>query len=708
MRMDQLTSLLDNMTLSEKIGQLVQITPDFFETVGEITGPLEEWKIDQAQLYEIGSVLGTHTAEQVEKIQKNYLANNRLGIPLLFMADVIHGYKNIFPIPLSLAASFDTKLVEKVAHDSAKEASAAGIHVTFSPMADYVKDPRWGRVMESNGEDPILSSRMTSAYVQGYQGRNLALEIDRIASCTKHFIGYGAAEAGRDYNSVDLSDIEMYQNYLPPFQSAIEAGTKMIMTSFNSLKGVPLTVNRSLIQKILRENLAFDGIIISDWAAIAELINHRIAADKSEAAKLAFQAGIDIDMMSDCYLKNLFALVDSESIQKLDESVMRVLKLKNELGLFEKPTRGIKKLSVGEEQKLSKNTRVAAEKSMVLLKNDQMLPLSKEDEILLVGSKAISQDILGAWSWIGETVNIVSLNEALGDYTKNIVTIDEQEYGTDRKTVVKQAASAKKILFVVGESSEESGEAASKANLHLPKEQVACIQQLHEVNKNIILIVFAGRPLVLTDIEPFVKGIIYAWFPGSQGGNALVRLLYGDVNFSGRLPMSFPRSEGQLPLSYLQMSTGRPMNDFNQDQKYVSKYLDESNEPLFPFGYGLSYSEFKIKGWQLNSSNITSKETLSVEVEVLNNSEIAGIMTVQIYFQDIKTQIVRPLKELLDWQQIYLEGNETKTLHFDFSTDRFAYVHDDLQRKVDLGKFKLFVGLDSLTKDEKIVNIRNE
>lgn len=706
--MDQLTSLLDNMTLSEKIGQLVQITPDFFETVGEITGPLEEWKIDQAQLYEIGSVLGTHTAEQVEKIQKNYLANNRLGIPLLFMADVIHGYKNIFPIPLSLAASFDTKLVEKVAHDSAKEASAAGIHVTFSPMADYVKDPRWGRVMESNGEDPILSSRMTSAYVQGYQGRNLALEIDRIASCTKHFIGYGAAEAGRDYNSVDLSDIEMYQNYLPPFQSAIEAGTKMIMTSFNSLKGVPLTVNRSLIQKILRENLAFDGIIISDWAAIAELINHRIAADKSEAAKLAFQAGIDIDMMSDCYLKNLFALVDSESIQKLDESVMRVLKLKNELGLFEKPTRGIKKLSVGEEQKLSKNTRVAAEKSMVLLKNDQMLPLSKEDEILLVGSKAISQDILGAWSWIGETVNIVSLNEALGDYTKNIVTIDEQEYGTDRKTVVKQAASAKKILFVVGESSEESGEAASKANLHLPKEQVACIQQLHEVNKNIILIVFAGRPLVLTDIEPFVKGIIYAWFPGSQGGNALVRLLYGDVNFSGRLPMSFPRSEGQLPLSYLQMSTGRPMNDFNQDQKYVSKYLDESNEPLFPFGYGLSYSEFKIKGWQLNSSNITSKETLSVEVEVLNNSEIAGIMTVQIYFQDIKTQIVRPLKELLDWQQIYLEGNETKTLHFDFSTDRFAYVHDDLQRKVDLGKFKLFVGLDSLTKDEKIVNIRNE
>lgn len=704
MEQTELTNLLNQMTLAEKVGQLVQLTPEFFSSGGEITGPMQEWNMTSDKLYQIGSVLGTHTAEQVKQIQEKYLEKSRLKIPLVFMADVIHGYETIYPMPLALASSFNEELIEEVAELSAREATEAGVHVTFSPMADYVRDARWGRVMESNGEDPALSSALTAAYVRGYQGTDLTQEKHRMAACVKHFIGYGAAQGGRDYHTVDFSDVEMIQNYLPAFQAAIEAGVELVMTSFNTVHGVPATGNRELLQTVLREKLGFDGVVISDWAAVIEMVAHRVAADKKEAAELAFEAGVDMDMMSDCYQLFLEEIIQTdEQTQALDKAVLRILTLKNRLGLFEDPYRGLTDESFVNRQTteatLRKSIRKSIHQTSVLLKNkENILPLQKNQKIALIGPKATSKDILGAWSWIGKTEEAVSLAEGLGEKELDLSVLSmadgEPISETDIKKAVALAKETEIVLLAIGETSEESGEAASLADISLSRNQEKLVQEVAKVNKNVVVILFNGRPLALTNIVDEVKGLLVVWFPGSEGGNGIADLLVGEANPTGKLPMSFPHSVGQLPLTYAQLSTGRPMNEFNKDQKYISRYMDEENEALFPFGYGLSYSSFEMELSEIDKEFSVDKP-LEISVKIKNTSKIVGTQVVQLYIQDCVTKIARPMKELKKWRQVTLDPQSETTIIFTLDNRDIAYVHSDLNRIADSGEFILYVGYDS-------------
>lgn len=701
MKKSELKELINEMTLEEKIGQLVQVTPDFFDQEGEITGPAAEWRLSEEKLFQIGSVLGTHTAEQVYTIQKTYLEKSRLSIPLLFMADVIHGYETIFPIPLALASSFSAELTEEVARLSALEATRAGIHVTFSPMADHVMDSRWGRVLESNGEDPTLSAELTKGYVRGYQGTDLAQDTERLAACVKHFVGYGAVQGGRDYNHVDLSPIELHQNYLPAFQAALDEGVKLVMTSFNPINGQLMSLNHSLIKETLRQEMGFDGVVISDWNALEELLAHRVVRDKYQAAAEAFEAGTDIDMMSDCYINHLadFSGLDS---QALDEAVYRLLTLKNELGLFENPFRGITANAASIEHSLRKATKEAAMKSFVLLKNeDSILPVSQKQRLFLLGPKADSKDILGAWSWIGKTANAISLAEGLSHRVPDLTIgkaaswaeLSAEEY----LSLCEEARNSEVVVLALGESSEETGEAASKAILSLPESQIELVKRISAVNPNLVVVLFNGRPLELTAIEPYVKGILEAWFPGSEGGHAIAETLTGYYDPQGKLPMSFPRAVGQLPFSYQAYSTGRPLTEKNQTEKYVSKYMDVGNDLLYPFGYGLSYSNVCIEAISQSAEVLTREKPLTIQASVKNPSTREGVATVQLYIEDMVTELVRPVRELKSWQKLNVAGETTERCTFTLTADDLAYVHRDLKRYPDFGQFRFFIGLDSRT-----------
>lgn len=698
MKKTELKALIAQMSLAEKIGQLVQVTPDFFDQGGEITGPAAQWQLSEKKLTQLGSVLGTHTAEQVQSIQKEYLKKSRLKIPLLFMADVIHGYETIFPIPLALASAFSAELTEKVARLSAIEATRAGVHVTFSPMADHVMDARWGRVLESNGEDPTLSAALTRGYVKGYQGTDLAKETERMAACVKHFVGYGASQGGRDYNHVELSPMDLRQNYLPAFQAAIDEGVKLVMTSFNPVNGQPMSIN-PLIKETLRTELGFAGIVISDWNALEELLAHRVAADKAEAAALAFEAGTDIDMMSDCYINHLeaFSALDQEA---LEQAVYRILSLKNELGLFENPYRGMTETTESIEKSLREAVKEAALKSFVLLKNEaEILPIQPKQNVMLIGPKADCKDILGAWSWIGKTEAAVSLAEGLANHLPDLIMCkqDDWEQISDEKytELAEQARNSDLVIVALGESTMETGEAASKVGIELPESQLELVKRMAAANAQIVVVLFNGRPLDLTKIEPYAKGILEVWFPGSEGGNAIAETLVGIHNPEGKLPMSFPRSVGQLPLSYRQYSTGRPLTEENQEQKYVSKYMDCKNEPLYPFGYGLSYSKLQVVEVTQSAQRLLKSEPLTISATVSNSSKKAGTTTVQLYIQDVVTEVVRPMKELKQWQQLTIAEETTERCDFTITVDDLKYIHKELSHSADPGTFKFYLGLDS-------------
>lgn len=703
------TSLVNEMTLDEKIAQLTQLATPFFKGAsdgGQITGPMAEMGISDETIGNAGSVLGASGAEEVKSIQRKHLEENRLGIPLLVMSDIVHGYKTIFPVPLAIGCSWDLELAEKSAEIAAREASASGVHVTFAPMVDLVRDPRWGRVMESTGEDPYLNSEFARAFVRGFQGDDLTNETDRVAACVKHFAAYGAAEGGRDYNTVDMSERELRESYLPAYKAALDEGCEMVMTAFNTVFGIPATGNKKLMRSILREEMGFDGVLISDWGAVKEMIPHGVAEDEKEAALKALTAGVDIEMMTAAYVKYLKILVEEGQVEEalIDEAVLRILTLKEKLGLFENPYRGADE-ELEKEVVLSTAHREAARelasKSAVLLKNEGVLPLRKEQNIALIGPFAESGDILGPWSWLGSKKDAVTVREGFSQKINeaqltvaggsDIETISEEQI----QDALHAAKDADVIVLALGEDSEMSGEAGCRADIRLPEAQLELIQRMKELGKPIVSVLFNGRPLDLHGVWDETDAVLEAWYPGTEGGAAVADLIYGDVNPSGRLAMSFPYSAGQIPVYYNHYNTGRPKGAPDAQERYVSQYLDIPNSPLFPFGYGLSYTEFTYSGMELSSEKMTCDRQLNLTVTVTNSGTAAGEEVVQLYVRDVSGEVVRPLKELKAFEKISLEPGESKEVGFSLTEEQLRYHHSDLTFTSDRGTFIAYIGGNS-------------
>lgn len=710
METEQLQALIKNMTTEEKVAQLLQLTASFHQgssEEGQITGPMAELGIDETMIENSGTVLGASGAKEVRKIQEEYLKKNRHGIPLLFMADVIHGYRTVLPIPLAIACSWDPELAENGVRMTAVEAAAAGVHVTFSPMVDLVRDPRWGRVMESTGEDPFLNSEFARAFVRGFQGKGLENNESAVAACVKHFAAYGAAEAGRDYNTVDMSERQLREYYLPGYKAALDEGAEMVMTSFNTVAGVPATANKWLMRSLLRDEWGFDGVLISDWGAVKELIPHGVAGDEKEAARKAIKAGVDIEMMTSTYVKHLSELVAAGEVEMalIDEAVMRILQLKAKLGLFENPYRSAdeareRELLLSEQHRMI--SREMAHESIVLLKNDGgLLPLNKDQKLAVIGPFAKNGDILGAWSWQGSKDEAVQVYDALKEKAgENHLFFAEGcgiESGTEAlfAEAIETAKKADIILLALGEDSDMSGEAGSRSDIRLPEIQRSLVEKLSELQKPMAAILFNGRPLELTGIVEHVDAVLEAWYPGTEGGAAITDLLYGEVNPSAKLTMSFPYSVGQVPVYYNYFHTGRPKNAQNAEEKYVSKFLDIPNEPLFPFGYGLSYTSFDYAKPQISGGTMTADGSLDVTVEVTNTGKISGRETIQFYLCDVTAETVRPVKELKGFRKITLEPGETKSVTFTIVEEMLRYHHSDLQFKSDPGEFIAYIGPNS-------------
>lgn len=711
-----MVNLVNKMTLEEKAGQLTQLIGFLFENeTSEVTGPISEMKLPEQLLKTSGSVLGSSGAATIKKIQKEYLEKSRLKIPLLFMADIVHGYKTIFPIPLAIGATWNLELAERSAEIAAIESAVSGLHVTFAPMVDLVRDPRWGRVMESTGEDGYLNDLYARAFVRGFQGENLAEDKKRVAACVKHFAAYGAPEAGREYNTVNMSERQLRQDYLSSYKAAIDEGAALVMTSFNTVDGIPSSGNRWLMRDLLREEWDFDGVVISDWGAVKELIPHGIAEDGKEAAEKALLAGVDIEMMTFTYARHLEYLLKKNkgSEERVNESVLRVLELKNALGLFEDPYRG---LSEELEEKLIfsqehlNEARKTAEESIVLLKNNAILPLNEHKKVALIGPFAKGENILGSWAWKGNDEKLSHLADAMIERVRDqrvesakgcgITEIDDDLLSE----ALEMGQHAEIIVAAVGEHVSMSGEAASRTNIRLPEAQLKLIKELKKLNKPLIVVLFNGRPLDLHGIIDKADAVLEAWFPGSEGGRAITRLLYGDVNPSGKVTMSFPYNVGQVPVYYNAFNTGRPLASA-PEEKYVSKYLDSPNEPLIPFGFGMSYTTFEYGELEISADEFTEEQSLQISVEVRNTGSRKGKEIVQFYVRDLSGEVVRPVKELKGFKKIELQPNESESVSFELTEKMVRYFHSDLSLSSDAGAFEVFVGPSSAETESKKVKL---
>jgi beta-glucosidase len=708
----QVASLLAQMTLDEKIGQLVQI-----HAVGAPTGPGEPpaRPHDLIQAGKVGSLLGNWSPLLVYELQKAAVDESRLGIPLLFMSDVIHGYKTIYPIPLATACSWDMDAITQVAQMTARECAVSGISITFAPMLDLVRDARWGRVMESPGEDPYLGACVGEAFVAGFQGDDWRKPA-AIGTCAKHFAAYGATEGGREYNTVDVSERVLREFYLPAFKQVADAGVTMFMTAFNVYDGIPATANEFLMKQVLREEWGFDGVLISDHSAVAEIAVPGIAHDLSEAAHLAMKATMDIEMATMGYAWHLKDLVENGQVEKsqIDAAVRRVLTLKMALGLFDDPYRHIdfdahKKLPLSAEHRAICRDMVT--KSAVLLKNDPVdgepvLPLSKRGQRLaLVGPYATNKSLLGSWSASGSTEPVVSLAEGieakLADESGLLLaegcTITEEiDGGFEQAAAV--AAKADVVVLALGEDTRMTGEAASRTDITLPPVQRALAQEIVKMGKPAVLVLFNGRPLVLNWFHENerILAILEGWFPGTEGGNGLADLLFGDVNPSGKLAMSFPYTLGQVPIYYNHYNTGRPLTPEDADSWFVSRYLDSPNEPLYPFGYGLSYTTFSYSGVALSRTEMRPGEHLEVAVTLANTGPVAGTEVVQLYLRDEVGSVVRPVKELKGFQRVTLAPGESRAVTFRLTEAHLAFYTADMSFRAEPGRFVVMVGSSSV------------
>lgn len=707
-------SLISLMTLEEKIGQTVQYSG------GKVTGtktarPRNE-HLDLIRKGKVGSFLNVFGAATTAEIQKIAVEESRLKIPLLFGMDILHGFKTIFPVPIAEASSWDPEIVKLSASLQAEEASSAGIHWTFSPMVDIARDPRWGRIVEGSGEDPYLGSLMAEARVRGYQGNDLS-DPNTILACAKHFAAYGGAEGGRDYNTVDISERTLREIYLPPFKKAVEAGVGTLMSSFNEINGIPSSANPQLLNRILRKEWNFDGFVVSDWNSIGELIQHGIAVDLKDAAKLAFNSGVDIDMESDAYFDFLKTLIEEGVIpeESLNQSVKRIIKIKFRLGLFDDPfkySNSEREIKTALNEKIIKTSREVAKRSIVLLKNKNgILPLSKNiKKIAVIGPLANSKDDpLGPWKAEGDSSNVISIFEGIKNKLGNSAEIfyepgcsinGKSRGGFEKARSI--ADQSEMLILCVGESRQMSGEARNRTNLDLPGIQEDLVKEMHKSGKPVIVVLINGRPLSINWISENVDAILEAWFPGIQTGNAVADVLFGDYNPSAKLPVTIPRSVGQIPIYYNHKNTGRP---YNPDSFYTSGYIDSGITPLYPFGFGLSYTTFNYGKIKTDKMRMAIGDSLRVNIDITNSGKYDGEEVVQLYIRDMVASVTRPVKELKDFRKVFIRSGEVARVEFVLSSDQFKFYDADMNYAVEPGKFKIFIGPDSVNLEETEIEV---
>lgn len=725
-------SIMALMTLEEKIGQLnLPAAGDI--TTGQASSSNIAEKIKEGQ---VGGLFNLKSAEKIRDVQRIAVEESRLGIPLLFGMDVIHGYETIFPIPLGLSSTWDMDLVRESARIAAREAGADGINWTFSPMTDISRDPRWGRVSEGNGEDPFLASRIAEAMIQGYQGDDLSLE-NTILACVKHFALYGAGEAGRDYNTVDMSRVRMYNEYFPPYKAAIEAGVGTVMTAFNEVDGIPASANKWLMTDVLREEWGFDGFVVTDYTAINEMVDHGIG-DLQHVSALALKAGVDMDMVGEGFLNTLKKSLEEGKITEktIDAACRRILIAKLKLGLFEDPYRYANpersKKEVFSEENRQKAREIASE-SFVLMKNEnQTLPLKKGSTIALVGPMADNtENMTGTWSVAANFEKSISLRKGLENaipdpskvlYAKgsNIVAdsllesrvsiFGKPTYRDDRSTAVmieealEVAQRADVIVAAMGESAEMSGEASSLTNIELQENQRELLEALLQTGKPVVVVLFTGRPLALGWEKENIPAILNVWFAGSQAGDAIADVLFGEVNPSGKLSMTFPQNVGQIPIYYNHKNTGRPLPEGEWFQKFRSNYLDVSNEPLFPFGFGMSYTTFEYGEMTLDKAKLKGEEKLIVKIPVRNTGSVKGKEVVQLYIRDKVASITRPVKELKGFKKISIDPGQTVEVSFELTVEDLKFYGYDLSYDWEPGEFEIMVGGDSQNLIKETVN----
>ncbi|MEH7418018.1 beta-glucosidase BglX [Neobacillus drentensis] len=718
----EINQLISKMTLEEKVGQLTQFLPSIFGAFGmtkdEIIAKLVEGEISYVEFQAmernyhkdeireglLGSMGGITGAELSNELQKIAVEESRLGIPLLFGLDVVHGYRTIFPIPLAEACSWDLELIEKTAEIAAKEAAAAGIHWTYAPMVDITRDPRWGRIAEGAGEDTYLGSMIAAARVRGFQGEDLT-KPERILACAKHFAAYGGAVGGRDYNTVDMSLQTLHEVYLPPFEAAAKAGVGTFMSAFNDLNGVPCTVNKYLLTDVLREQFGFNGFVVSDANSIAEVVVHGDSENRKEASKKALVAGLEMDMSQGTYKEDLPEQIKNGTIpvEVLDEAVRRILRVKYQMGLFENPYRTNNEIEeksflVPEHIEIA---REMAKRSIVLLKNEEhILPLKKNlNKIAVIGPLADNKkEMLGTWAITGNEEDVVTILSGITSavdkdteivYTKGCEVLGDE--GADFKKAVEIACESDVIIAVVGENADMSGEASSRMDLNLPGRQEELLKTLHQTGKPVVVILINGRPLSIPWAAENVSAIVEAWQLGIQTGSAVADVLFGDYNPSGKLVATFPYSVGQVPIYYNHPRTGRPASKI----KFTSRYIDGPHQPLYPFGFGLSYTKFNYENLAVNSPEVTKDCLVTISIDVSNTGLRAGEEVVQLYISDVVASRVRPVKELKDFKKINLQPGERQTVTFKLDINSLGFYDEEMGYIVEPGLFKVFIGSNS-------------
>jgi beta-glucosidase len=708
--------LMKKMTLEEKIGQLNLCTGGGFFTGPAVLGD------DQALIREgrVGAILNTLGVESVATLQKIAVEETRLGIPLIFGLDVVHGFRTIFPIPLAQACSWDLEAIEQSERIAATEATAMGINWVFAPMVDIARDPRWGRVMEGAGEDTYLGSMIAAARVRGFQGRDLQDENTLIA-CVKHFAAYGAPQAGREYHTVDMSDRSLFEWYLPPYKAASDAGAGSFMTSFNEIAGVPSSSNKWLLTDLLRSEWGFNGFVVSDWSSIPELILHGVAADSSDAGRLSINAGLDMDMAGRVYQNFMKDLVASGKVpeETINSSVRRILEAKYKLGLFEDPYRYCNKKREAEELMTPANqdfARKFAANSMVLLKNENnTLPVSEKIRtIALIGPLGDSKEnMLGGWGAAGQWDSCVTLLAGIkakcGDNIKVLYEKGCEITGTSAEGFAGALAAARKadlVILALGESQDMSGEAASRTDISLPGVQMDLARRIIALNKPAAVVLFNGRPLTIGELDDIAPAILEAWYGGTQAGNAVADILFGDVNPSGKLTMTFPRSVGQIPIFYNHKNTGRPFDPRLTDDYFKSRYQDSPNTPLYQFGFGLSYTTFSYSPVSLNKTAFDRGDEIEASVEITNTGKYDGDETVQLYVRDRVGNVTRPVKELKAFRKINIIKGETAKIVFKLPLSDLTYYHEDMSYDYDSGEFELFIGPSSDVKEFVLFTVR--